>query len=237
MLAVAYNLGMRTPLSCWLLGAALGAGPLVLAWGCQSSNATQVTGDGGAGGGVDGSAGSSDLAGSDLAGSDLAGSDLAGSSAPADMATSGKTEEDPKLQGITALHNQQRASVNPQPAIALPPLTWDANIAQAAQTWANGCVFAHSSNGYGENIYASAVSSTPAAVVGNWVSEKSFYNYNTNTCSSTCGHYTQVVWRASMRLGCAQKTCTTGSPFGSGSWQFWVCDYDPPGNRGGQRPY
>jgi len=69
------------------------------------------------------------------------------------------------------------------------------------------------------------------------VSEKANYNYSANSCSATCGHYTQVVWRNSLRLGCGVKNCTTGSPFGGGAWQFWVCNYDPPGNISGQRPY
>jgi hypothetical protein len=40
-------------------------------------------------------------------------------------------------------------------------------------------------------------------------------------------------------VGCARRTCTTGSPFsgGTGEWTFWVCDYDPPGNWVGERPY
>jgi hypothetical protein len=157
--------------------------------------------------------------------------------ATSDLAGSVNPEADPKLQGITELHNQARSGVLPQPATAVPPLTWDSTVAAAAQTWANGCKFQHSSNGYGENIYASTGSATPSAIVSSWVSEKTNYTYSTNTCSGTCGHYTQVVWRASVHLGCAQKTCTTGSPFGTPTWQFVVCDYDPPGNFNGQKPY
>ena len=90
---------------------------------------------------------------------------------------------------------------------------------------------------YGENIFATSGTTTPAAVVADWVAEKSKYNYAANSCSSPpCGHYTQVVWRTSVRLGCGVKNCTTNSPFGSGNWQFWVCSYDPPGNDG-SRPY
>lgn len=152
-----------------------------------------------------------------------------------------KPEADPKLQGITALHNTARAGVNPQPATPLPPLTWDTKVAAAAQAVADSCSFQHSGNGYGENIYAAAGSApTPTDVVNSWTSEKANYTYSSNTCGAnkTCGHYTQVVWRDSLRLGCGQKTCTTGSPFiGFPTWQFWVCDYDPPGNFGGQRPY
>ncbi|MBL9002923.1 MAG: Fis family transcriptional regulator [Myxococcales bacterium] len=158
-----------------------------------------------------------------------------------DMSTSGGNPEgNPLLNGITAAHNAARAAVMPAPSTPLPALTWSPTVAAAAQTWANRCMFQHSSNGYGENIYADAGQGDARAVVDNWVSEKANYNYAANTCSKVCGHYTQVVWRSSLRLGCAAKQCTTGSPFGSfngGKWTFWVCDYDPPGNFGGQRPY
>lgn len=153
---------------------------------------------------------------------------------PSDM---GSPEGNPLLNGITAEHNKARANVNPVPAIPLPAMTWDTTVAATAQSWANNCMFMHNpSSGYGENIYATSGSATPAAVVANWVAEQANYNYSTNTCSSTCGHYTQVVWRTSIRLGCGVKNCTMNSPFGGGNWQFWVCDYDPPGNSGG-RPY
>lgn len=184
------------------------------------------------------SGGDEDLATS-TGGMDLRGggtpSDMRG--APADMTTPGPPEGNPTLNGITAQHNMARAAVNPVPATPLPAMTWSATVAATAQAWANGCNFMHNPAGtYGENIYASTGGSTPAAVVGNWVAEKSNYNYGANTCSGVCGHYTQVVWRASVRLGCGVRSCTTGSPFGSGNWQFWVCNYDPPGNSGG-RPY
>jgi hypothetical protein len=32
--------------------------------------------------------------------------------------------------------------------------------------------------------------------------------------------------------------CTKNSPFsGFPEWQIWVCNYDPPGNFNGTRPY
>ncbi len=162
---------------------------------------------------------------------------MAGSMANPDLYGSSNPEADPKLQGITALHNQARANVSPQPATPIPPLMWDNTVAMAAQAVANKCVFQHSNNGYGENLYASTNTATPAAVVNYWMMEAQSYNYSTNTCSSICGHYTQVVWRNTTSVGCAEKTCTTGSPFGSGSWYFVVCDYNPPGNFTGQKPY
>ncbi|KAJ0561285.1 putative CAP domain-containing protein [Helianthus annuus] len=47
---------------------------------------------------------------------------------------------------------------------------------------------------------------TGTAAVHLWVAEKSYYDYTTNTCASghVCRHYTQVVWRNSVQLGCAR---------------------------------
>jgi hypothetical protein len=72
-----------------------------------------------------------------------------------------------------------------------------------------------------------------------WAAEAPNYDYATNTCAAgqVCGHYTQLVWRATTQVGCATVQCTTGSPFGGGNWTFTVCDYSPPGNYVGQRPY
>ncbi len=144
------------------------------------------------------------------------------------------------MNGITAAHDAARAAVSPAASPAIPALTWSSTVAAAAQTWANGCSFEHGGAGsYGQNLFASTGSTAPADVVTSWVGESAHYDYATNTCASgdSCGHYTQVVWRDSTQLGCGVANCTTGSPFGSGSWQLWVCDYDPPGNYVGQKPY
>jgi hypothetical protein len=62
----------------------------------------------------------------------------------------------------------------------------------------------------------------------------------TNACAAgePCGHYTQLVWRGTTRVGCGKATCTVNSPFGAGfpTWEYYVCDYEPPGNSGA-RPY
>jgi uncharacterized protein YkwD len=119
----------------------------------------------------------------------------------------------------------------------IPPLTWSGTVAATAQAWANNCMFKHSGGQYGENIFATSGMAKPSDVVGSWVSEQAKYDYANNSCSAVCGHYTQVVWAKSLRLGCAVADCTQNSPFGGGNWQFWVCNYDPPGNFVGERPY
>lgn len=144
------------------------------------------------------------------------------------------------LEGITDLHNQTRAMVSPPAQPALSPLTWSPTLAATAQAWADGCVYAHSNGSYGENIFASAGSSPTAYdVVSSWASESVDYVYSGNDCSGVCGHYTQIVWRETTALGCGIAHCTANSPFGAGSptWDLVVCEYDPPGNYIGERPY
>jgi hypothetical protein len=155
-------------------------------------------------------------------------------------------------------HNAVRANPSsvggsPAPSPALPALSWSDTVAARAQAWADGCVYMHNtpelhSLGYGENIAAGSPPgslTTARVVAGLWGSEAPFYDHATNTCDDanpandghTCGHYTQLVWRSTSVVGCWFRTCTTGSPFGSGSWDYWVCDYAPPGNYVGQKPY
>jgi uncharacterized protein YkwD len=143
-------------------------------------------------------------------------------------------------QAMLDATNAVRANAMPAPSPALLPLTWSDAAAQHAQAWASGCTFTHSNDSsYGENIFAATTSTSPGGVVASWEAEKSDYDYATNQCSSICGHYTQLVWRSTTSVGCGVATCTSGSPFsvGGGTWQFWVCNYDPAGNFVGQKPY
>ncbi len=133
--------------------------------------------------------------------------------------------------------------------IRIPNLTWDATVAAVAQDWANqqaarlrqGLAVQHRPNNvYGENIYwawssPSAPNPSPSVAVQWWASEQAYYNYTTNTCASgrVCGHYTQVVWSATTRLGCGRSVWAAGSR----QYVLWVCNYAPKGNIYGQRPY
>ena len=79
------------------------------------------------------------------------------------------------------------------------------------------------------------------AFVNGWAAEAADYDYASNTCApgKVCGHYTQIVWRSTTSLGCVLHTCAGGTPPPGfpGSWDYLVCDYAPPGNFIGQRPY
>ncbi|KAF2294262.1 hypothetical protein GH714_008688 [Hevea brasiliensis] len=128
-------------------------------------------------------------------------------------------------------HNQVRA------AVGVGPLTWDNKVAAFARNYANqragDCNLVHSSNRpYGEILAKSSGNLSGKDAVKMWVDERAYYNYNSNSCAAgkQCGHYTQVVWRNSVRLGCAKVKCNNGGT-------FIGCNYDPPGNFVGQRPY
>jgi uncharacterized protein YkwD len=147
-------------------------------------------------------------------------------------------------QTAVAAHNDVRAHASPAPSPALPQMQWSAEVASVAQQWANHCVYAHNQGrgDLGENIAASSPGywSSIAGVVQAWASEAAAYDYGSNTCAqgAVCGHYTQLVWRSTTLIGCAYARCTANSPFpGSPTWDYWVCDYSPPGNWLGEKPY
>jgi pathogenesis-related protein 1 len=129
-------------------------------------------------------------------------------------------------------HNSARA------AVGVGAVSWDENVAAFARSWvaklAGDCRLVHSSgSGYGENLFGgSGADFTAADAVSSWVSEKQWYNHGSNSCASgkVCGHYTQVVWRSSTKIGCARVICNNGGIIIS-------CNYSPPGNYVGQSPY
>ncbi|XP_078510893.1 glioma pathogenesis-related protein 1-like isoform X4 [Lissotriton helveticus] len=117
--------------------------------------------------------------------------------------------------------------------------SWDPALAKTAEVWASKCRFDHNpatkQHGkahptfftLGENIALGTMAPTPL-----WHSEVKVYDYSTHGCSGTCGHYTQVVWAASYKLGCAAKKCSSLR-----NAVLFVCDYGPAGNYRGAKPY
>jgi uncharacterized protein YkwD len=123
-------------------------------------------------------------------------------------------------------------------ALRLRPLLWDAKLARYAQRYANqrrfDCALEHSNGPYGENIFwGSGIGWAPSQAVAAWVAERQWYNYWSNSCAGgqECGHYTQIVWSTTARVGCARVNCLGGRGV------FMTCNYDPPGNYIGERPY
>jgi uncharacterized protein YkwD len=149
------------------------------------------------------------------------------------------------MVGMTGAHNAVRAAAPATPR--LPPIAWSKDLAEVAQSYAErlaeGCSLIHSNGPYGENLaYLGEQHALAAAVVDLWAAEKSCYTYGpfesgdrcTPACvdSDGCGHYTQIVWRATRVIGCGVATCAADD-----ASEIWVCNYDPAGNVVGEEPY
>ncbi|TKY84920.1 hypothetical protein EX895_006000 [Sporisorium graminicola] len=135
-------------------------------------------------------------------------------------------------QTMLSMHNADRAKHSAS------ALTWDATLASAAAKWAAGCKWQHTPNNpYGQNIAAGTASGFGAKdSCTMWYDEVSQYDFSTAQYSDATGHFTQMVWKGTKRLGCAIQSCSA-SQMGlgsSGSAQYVVCNYDPPGNVIGQ---
>ena len=67
-----------------------------------------------------------------------------------------------------------------------------------------------------------------------WAAEAYFYDYDKNKANKVgeaIGHYTQMVWKDTTKVGCAKaKVQSNGS-------EWTVCRYSTPGNYTGQKPY
>jgi len=120
-------------------------------------------------------------------------------------------------------HNAERSSTK------IPDIVWDCRLADIAQKWASRGVAEHQDNDeIGENIF---VATDPAYSVDqamvHWLAEKQNFVPESHSCApgKTCTHYTQVVARISVRVGCGINRNA------SGKWKLiLVCDYDPAGN-------
>ncbi len=204
---------------------------LVSTMNLACSSGSSASGTGGAGGGTNGGTGGSP------------GGDAGGTHNPLSQTL---------IAAFVTAHNQARSGpLDPTPMPALPPVSWDPVLADSAYGYLVKCVATSSppalvdhnagrstdyqalgGSGYvGENIFGSTGSATPAGAVSSWMAEASQYNYNTSPIG-TAGHYTQVVWRASVRIGCAIVDCPNVT-----FHDTVLCDYAPGGNIDGQKPY
>lgn len=142
-----------------------------------------------------------------------------------------------EVQQLITLHNKVRADVG------VGPVTWSRELAVYAQEWANhlastNCSLQHRPPTgkwkceYGENLFMGTAGHFGVAdAVTSWEDEKKYYHGQTLDRSNwyESGHYTQMVWRESQHIGCAKAECN--------GKVIIVCNYDPPGNVLGQKPY
>lgn len=104
---------------------------------------------------------------------------------------------------------------------------------------------------FGENL--SAWEDFPSSMLDGqegtklWLDEEKDFDCSTGQCvpGKMCGHLTQMVWEDTKKVGCALRTCENGvdprswsSPIvGRPNMKYLVCQYDPPGNYIGERPF
>ena len=151
---------------------------------------------------------------------------------PAARSDSGSKMSAGDMRAITAYHNKVRASVG------VGPMKWSPTLAFYAQEWADHlavttCRMAHrTQRKYGENLFqGTAGYYTAVDAAKGWESEKKDYRGGVLTESNwhPAGHYTQMVWRDTTALGCGEAICE--------KTLIVACNYNPPGNHLGRRPY
>jgi hypothetical protein len=126
----------------------------------------------------------------------------------------------------------------------IPNLVWDEELANNAQSWAdtiakNGAL-KHSSGRVhiGENTarrtFKTGIDSTPL-LLGQWLEEKKYFkkgnypNISTSGNVHDVGHYSQMIWAKTTRLGCGIAR--------NGGRDYLVCQYGESGNRSGKPVY
>jgi hypothetical protein len=136
---------------------------------------------------------------------------------------------------VLAAHNAERARAG------MPPLVWDNGLGMGAAVYAQQMaftgVFQHSNRqarrGIGENLWmGSHAAFSFETMVGGWASEKRFFrpgifpNNSTTGNWEDVGHYTQMIWPGTTRVGCAlASTART---------DYLVCRYAGAGNIDGR---
>ena len=132
---------------------------------------------------------------------------------------------------ILSAHNSERAKAG------MPPLVWDQGLETGAAIYARQMalsdLFQHSDRkarpGIGENLWMGTRGAfSIESMVGGWTSEKRMFVPGVFPAVSRSGdwadvgHYTQIVWPTTQRLGCA-----LGS---NARTDYLVCRYSPAGN-------
>lgn len=159
------------------------------------------------------------------------------------------------IDDCVGAHNRARSAVSP-PASNMLYMTWDEGLAITARAWARYCLFEHNTflkdvkrvhpnfSSVGENLWAGSPPShfnvMPAIKL--WVDEKQHYDFSSKYCrpGKICGHYTQVVWASSHKVGCAAQLCPNGvkhTNFADKAGVIFVCNYAPAGNVNRGKPY
>ena len=163
----------------------------------------------------------------------LAGLAAAAIALPATAATSTLTIPPATAVGmrIVIIHNQARS------VAGVGPIYWDVSLAAAADTYAAqlartgrwGHSPAATRPGQGENLWMGTRGAfSVEQMVGSWAGENRWFRPGVFPDVSRTGnweqvgHYTQIVWPGTTRLGCALRSSALND--------YLVCRYSPAGN-------
>jgi uncharacterized protein YkwD len=140
---------------------------------------------------------------------------------------------------LLAAHNRERS------AAGIPALAWDPALAAEAASWGEALAaagaFEHATNvdeedPQGENLWAGTRGAyAPEEMVEGWIEEKKHFRpgrFPDNSLTgdfADVGHYTQLMWRESDRVGCALAD--------GAEEEVLVCRYRTAGNVVGERPF
>jgi len=119
-----------------------------------------------------------------------------------------------------------------------PPLSWDSNIYNESQAWAQNLksqhLIQHSGNtSYGENLaffqgYGNDNVMLIKKAIDAWYAEIALYDFNKPEFSETTGHFTALVWVASTKFGIGISTDYTTNE------SYIVMNLSPAGNYTGE---
>ncbi|XP_071995772.1 cysteine-rich venom protein-like [Engystomops pustulosus] len=135
---------------------------------------------------------------------------------------------------IIKQHNELRAQVNPSASNMLR-MEWCPEAAANAKRVAERCEHAHSKAdereittfGCGENLYMTNRQHNWTKVIFAWWDERLdfIHGKGAKEPGAVIGHYTQLVWYRSYKMGCAVAYCPKQPMY-----YFFVCHYCPAGN-------
>lgn len=166
-----------------------------------------------------------------------------GAATSAEPEATGSTLSVAEARQVVELHNAARKEVDVQAVV------WSPELAKFAQAWADEVArtgkFEHRpgegewARKYGENIaIGSGETFTAAEGFDYWLAEKKDYEPGTpipeDFSEFKAGHYSQIVWRETKRIGLGRAVLQTGELKGM---TVIVANYDPPGNVTGEKPF
>lgn len=137
---------------------------------------------------------------------------------------------------LLAIHNRERAATGAR------PLAWDSALAAGSASYGPALErlgkLAHSPanlrHGQGENLWMGTRDAYELEEMAeSWAAEKRLFragffpSVSRSGKWSDVGHYTQMIWKGTTRVGCAVHK--------SAKWDFLVCRYSPAGNVVGRR--